>query len=240
MNAKVCIVIGAAREGTGRSLLSQYAHLDGPNRATIYCADGGLKNAETLKIRPDLLIGDFDSIISKSQHNAKVKDNHNSKAIDNYETLAHESRAENAIRLPVEKDETDLFACVLHGLKCGINKFILIYCTGGRLDHFMGAIAILEYLNGQGAEGMILDRQNQITLLREGSMSIKEDSQYPYLSLIPLDQTLLGVNMTGVKYPLHNATILREKGIAISNEISGNQATISIKEGSALIIKSRD
>ncbi len=238
MNAKLCVVIGAAKKGPSRSLLSRYAQLDGPNRATVYCADGGLHNAEILKLRTDLLIGDFDSI--KCSHNTEAKNSYKFKTEDIHETSLQENRIENLIRLPSEKDETDLFACVLQGLKTGVEEFILIYCTGGRLDHFMGSIAILEYINGQGAKGMILDRQNQITLLKEGEICITKDSNYRYLSLIPLDQMLLGVNMTGVKYPLKDATILREKGLSISNEICEDKAIISIRGGSALIIKSRD
>lgn len=240
MNEKLCIVIGAAKNGASRSLLSKYAHLEGPNRAVIYCADGGLHNAETLKLRPDLLIGDFDSIKQKCSHNSKAEHSKKTKAQENHETSILESRAENVIRLPSEKDETDLFSCVLQGLKSGVEEFILIYCTGGRLDHFMGAIAILEYINMQGAEAMILDSQNQITFIKEGEVSFMKDRKYRYLSLIPLEQKLLGVNMTGVKYPLKDATILREKGLSISNEICGGNATISIREGSALIIKSID
>lgn len=226
MPQRTCIVIGAAKKGIEHSLLSGYVHLEGPDRAAVYCADGGLSRAETLGIRPDVLIGDFDSIEAKDFRSS-------SNAI-------HKSGAKSIKRLPAEKDETDLFACVLDGLKSGFKKFILIYCTGGRLDHFMGAIALLDYINGQGAEGILLDQQNEITLLSKGALIIKADKRYPYLSLMPLDNQLTGVSMTGVKYPLLDAVVLRESGIGISNEILGDEASISIKEGSALIIKSRD
>ncbi len=226
MALKTCIVIGAAREGPETSLLSHYAELYGPDRATVYCADGGLKNAENLGICPDILLGDFDSLSPAD--------------VNRLSESGFYKEIETIKKLPPIKDETDLFACVLEGIASGYRKFILVYCTGGRLDHFMGVIAILDYLADHDAEGVIVDRQNEIRLIKKGVAKVLRDPAFPYISLIPLDKELTGVSMTGFKYPLTNALIRRDSGIGISNEISISEAVITIEAGRALLIRSRD
>jgi thiamine pyrophosphokinase len=226
MKKRVAVILGAAKTGIDRSLLNDYAVLDGPERALIYCADGGLIPAAELGLKPDFLIGDFDSLARTNPVQGLGS--------------ANAGMTGKIISLPAEKDETDLFACALDGLKSGITVFILIYCTGGRLDHFMGALAVLEYLADQGARGIVLDRQNEITLMGPGSRAIDKDSRYPYLSLIPLDERLTGVSLVGFKYPLVHAEILRKNGLCISNEVIEDKAHITLDGGRALLIRSKD
>ena len=226
MQERSCIIIGAAEQGPDRTLLAEYADLDGQNRALVICADGGFRHAETLGLKPDCLIGDFDSLKEEGWQIPK--------------DCSGKSGQLNIKRLKTEKDETDLFACVLEGLRGGFNDFILIYCTGGRLDHFMGAVAVLEYIFKQGAKGIILDTQNEMTILKDGTLILDKKTRFPYLSILPLDSKLVGVSITGVKYPLCDAVLYREIGLGISNEIMESQATIRIDSGTALIIRSRD
>lgn len=226
MKNKVAVIIGAAKTGIDRGLLNDYAVLEGPDRALIYCADGGLHPAAGLGLEPDFLIGDFDSLTRTNP----AQDLKMDKA----------GKAAKIIALPAEKDETDLFACALDGLNSGITTFLLVNCTGGRLDHFMGALAVLEYLADHGAKGIIIDLQNEITLMGPGSRTINKDSRYPYLSLIPLDERLAGVSLVGFKYPLVHAEVLRKNGLGISNEVIEDKAHITLGEGRAILIRSKD
>jgi len=218
-----CIIIGAAPGTFARELLDQAVGWDPEEKPYIYCADGGIRHAGELGLTPDMLIGDMDSAAGSQVGSFP------------------ESPAENVVRLPREKDVTDLFACVEDGLAKGFRDFTLIFCTGGRIDHFMAAAAILEYLSEKGAGGRILDSMNEMTFMRPGSVEIPNDHRFEYLSVIPLDQELSGITLAGVKYPLENATVRRpDMCLLISNEITGGKAVISTARGNALIIRSRD
>ncbi|MCL2126517.1 MAG: hypothetical protein FWH33_11115 [Oscillospiraceae bacterium] len=72
--------------------------------------DGGLRYLEQSHIKPDMIVGDFDSL----QYNPTYP---------------------NVITLSKEKDCTDTYAAVQNGLRLGYTNFHLYCCTGGRIDH---------------------------------------------------------------------------------------------------------
>ena len=49
-----------------------------------------------------------------------------------------------------------------------------------------------------------------------------------------------GVSIEGCKYPLENATLTSAYQYAISNEITGNCALVSVKKGGLYIVESAD
>lgn len=114
------------------------------------------------RLRPDFLIGDWDS---GSRPELDVP----------------------CMTLPVEKDMTDLQAAMDEALSMGISRLLLCGCTGGRLDHTMSNLLLLEWLADRGGEGMIVDEDNEVRLLRPGSTRFEDDPHYHYLSLAPLD-----------------------------------------------------
>ncbi|MEI8215889.1 MAG: thiamine diphosphokinase [Eubacteriales bacterium] len=222
MQSKACLVIGASKENQNWDFIKGYINYRDRESHYVYCADGGVENAYALGITPNMIIGDYDSI-----------------SIEPLD-IPNKGLKPGMITLPREKDETDLFACVLDGLEKGFEDFILMCCTGGRLDHFMGALAILEYLNLKKAKGLIIDNKNVIMFLKNGSLTLDKDEKFKYLSIIPLDETICGVSTKGLAYTLDRETLYREKGLGISNEIIGESGRVSIEKGSALIIRSLD
>ena len=77
----------------------------------IICADSGFKYAERLGLKPDILLGDFDS----------------------YSAVGNE--AENVITLPTEKDDTDAMYAAKVAMAKGFDEIILAGGIGGREDH---------------------------------------------------------------------------------------------------------
>ena len=53
-------------------------------------------------------------------------------------------------------------------------------------------------------------------------------------------EKVVGVTITGVKYPLDNYDMYGFNTLGISNEIVDDEATISIKDGILLVIESND
>ena len=60
------------------------------------------------------------------------------------------------------------------------------------------------------------------------------------MGIIPLDASLQGVTLRGLKYPLTDAVVSRSQVITISNEAVAPTYTISIGTGRALVIESKD
>lgn len=182
----------------------------------IICADGGQDLAYRLNIKPDVCIGDFDS----------------TSIVDHLDC--------EYIRYPAEKDITDGEACLEHALGQGFKEISFLGGIGGRLDHTLGALALLEEAADYDVSVELKDENNRVTLLKPGEVNCVMKKDYKYLSIVPLDSDVSGLCLRGVKYPLENAVISRSSTLCISNEILNDKAIVECENGYAYIIQSND
>lgn len=179
-------------------------------------ADAGLLTAKSLGIKPQILIGDFDSL-----------------------GIPDPKCADEIIQLPPEKDDTDTQLAVKTALERGAEEIVIIGGLSGRLDHTLSNLAILEDLYTRHVRAYITDGQNRVRFLRNDGVILPRDG-FRYLSLIAADPTVKGVSVDGCKYPLKKATLSRTNQYAVSNEILGNCALIEIRRGGVWIVESND
>ena len=201
---------------TGGTVRTQ--HITEHPKAEDLCiaADSGYHTAVALGERIDLLLGDFDSIGSIPRD------------------------AEFEIQqVPAEKDYTDTQLAVEIAISRGADEIIIIGGLTGRLDHTLSTLSILEDLHARGLHGRITDGQSRAHYLKSSSTLVAR-SAYKYLSLVAADEVVKGVDVEGCKYPLKRATLRRRLQFAVSNEITGNVAFISVRKGGVYVIESRD
>lgn len=55
-------------------------------------------------------------------------------------------------------------------LERGYRDFLLLGCTGGRLDHMMGNLAVLLYIRRRGGSALLADENNRARLLAPGTI----------------------------------------------------------------------
>ena len=178
----------------------------------IFC-DSGLKHMKNLQVQPSLIVGDFDS--------------HENPHLD-VETIV----------LPCEKDDTDTVYAVKEALKRGYDNFLLIGVVGARLDHTLGNVSILLYLDSLGKKGCIIDDYSEMEIVTDKPVPITE--VYSFFSLLNITGCAKGITITGAKYLLTNAEITCEYQYGVSNEVlSGQTAYVSVMEGCLLLIKDR-
>ena len=178
----------------------------------IFC-DSGLKHMKNLQAQPSLIVGDFDS--------------HENPHLD-VETIV----------LPCEKDDTDTVFAVKEAIKRGFNDFLLIGVVGARLDHTLGNVSILLYLDSLGKKACIIDDYSEMEIVTDKPVPITE--AHSFFSLLNITGCAKGITITGAKYPLTNAEITCEYQYGVSNEVlSGQTAYVSVLEGCLLLIKDR-
>ena len=68
---------------------------------------------------------------------------------------------------------------------------------------------------------------------------LEDAPHYHYLSIIPLDKTIKGVTLRGVKYPLEGADIIRGDTLTVSNEPAAPVMEITVEQGAVLVIRSQ-
>ncbi len=202
---------------TGGVIHPDNIHITPAEGDLIIAADSGLNNAKTLGLTVKTVVGDYDSLGHTPDVDADVE----------------------VITVPTEKDVTDTQLAVELALTRGATEVHIIGGLGGRLDHTLSNLAILEDLAEKRVRAVIEDGQNRVRLLRSDS-TILPRSGYTYVSLLALDPLCKGVEIEGVKYPLKGAKLERKFQYAVSNEITGNCCFISVRKGSLLIVESRD
>lgn len=176
----------------------------------IIAADGGYAYLKSLSIEPDMLIGDFDSL-DTVPHNCPV------------------------VTLPSEKDWTDTAAAIETGWSKGYRTFFIYGGTGGRPDHTMANIQCIADIAQRGGRGYIFDKDNIITAIHNDMVEFPSDSE-GYVSVFSHSDLSLGVNETGLKYSLCDATLKNTVPLGVSNEFTGEKSTISVRDGTLVIV----
>ncbi len=203
-----CVIVGAADIGR-YDIIKEYLKNDD---CFIYC-DAGLKHEKALGREADIIVGDFDS-------------------------AENPNRATETIVLPHVKDDTDTVFAAKEAMRRGYSEFLLVGVLGGRIDHTLGNIAILNMLHTAGCHGMIVDDHSEIEIIADKPAYVSDN--FSYFSLLNITGLCRGVTVKNALYPLENAELTTDFPLGISNEPLKNQtAEITVKEGRALLVRVR-
>ena len=206
LERKQCVILGAAP--IGQDALLQKAVRQG---RYLICADGGLDTARRLGEKPDLILGDFDSL----QGDLPTED--------------------EVIRLPVEKDDTDMLHAVKVGLAKGYQDFLLLGGLGGeRPDHAMANFCLLRYLDEHGGFGVLTDGKTAVRYLSHGTLPLA-GKPGTIVSVFPFGCEACTVSYEGLYYETDHTVLTLPDAMGVSNSMTGEQAVITLHAGSALI-----
>lgn len=175
----------------------------------VIAADAGLRYLEERGIEADLIVGDFD-------------------------TLHYVPDRANVLKLPAEKDDTDMFMAVKEGIRAGYAVFH-IYCgTGGRIDHTIANLQMLAYLAERKMQGYLLHRDCVLTMIKDREL-VFDAAASGYVSVFSHSEKSTGVYLRNLKYELHDATLTNNFPLGVSNEFVGKESRISVESGTLLI-----
>ena len=198
---KTCYIIGAGEIASLPLLCDCF----------VICADGGLRKAEEYGIKPDLIVGDFDSLGTVPNGN-------------------------NVIVHPIEKDDTDMFLAVRCGIERGFDDFVIYGGLGGRLDHTLANIQLLKYLAENEMSGVLVGDSTWITAIKNGRIDF-EESDKGIISVFSLTDKSFGVTIKNFKYETDRVELSSSFPLGVSNEFCGKKGSISVEDGTLLIIR---
>ncbi len=177
----------------------------------VLAADGGWRVCQSLGLTPDLLLGDFDS-------------------------LGEIPVFDHILRLPVEKDDTDMLRAVKEGLVRGEREFHLLGGMGGRRsDHTVANMQTLAYLAVHGARGWLYGDGERYTAICGADSLTLEKRDAGILSVFCLGADARGVTIEGAQYELKNAALTAVFPLGVSNHFIGKTVRISLERGCLLI-----
>lgn len=185
---------------------------------SMICADSGANHAFALRLVPDIIIGDLDSI------DQAVKEEYVLKGVE-------------ILQFPQEKDYTDGELAVMEAAKRGAKELLILGAFGGRIDQELANI----YLLAQYA--LLFDK---MTLWGEGFTAIlvqpgKElrirGQKGDTVSLIPLSPVAEKVTLEGFQYPLKNDDLPIGATRGLSNRLLSGEGIVRYAAGSLLLIQ---
>lgn len=165
-------------------------------------------------IKPDVVIGDFDSYKGSIE-------------------------CENIIRFPVKKDDTDSALAVKYAIEKGYKKIIIFGAIGGMLDHTIANISLLGSQIINGVKIILVDNENVIFPVYNEKISF-DSSASGRISVFSLTNESYGVFEKGLLYSLKNYTLSNLHALGVSNEFIGENAEISVENGILLVYTSKN
>lgn len=192
----------------------------------VICADGGTHHALVLGLRPNLLVGDLDSVSDEDRQTA-------------------EDVGAEIIRYSSDKNETDLELALQHALERRPDAIVIAAALGARLDQTLGNLSLLSDPSLAALDVRFDDGVEEVFFCRGRSETSSRAPRWiqgrsgDIVSLLPWGASVKGIRTEGLRWPLNGEALYPEKTRGISNEMIGERAVIQIESGTLLIIRRR-
>jgi len=183
--------------------------------ALVLSVDGGIENTVKLALKPDIVIGDMDSIDRKRYRK--------------------ELSSAQVISVHPEKDESDTQLAAQYALDMGIKDITFAGVCGGRLDHTFANIMLLASPDMEKADVRIVTEDSQAFVMdRSGTVKGKPGRLISIFSITPHTSF---VRTTGLKYELKDERLEQSPARGLSNVFTSEEAALEFTGGKVLIIK---
>ena len=181
----------------------------------VVAADSGIRHADVLDVTPDLIVGDFDSATSTD--------------LERYPNVPRQT-------YPVRKDLLDLELALDEATARGATDLVIVGALGGRLDQTLAALFIAARYR-EDYRVMLHSGYSAAYPLRTGNvleLNVQAGLTFSVLSLSPVSR----LSLVGSSYPLTQTELPFGVGLGVSNETTVAPLTVTLHEGSALLLLS--
>lgn len=184
----------------------------------VICCDGGVRHLLNSGIRPDVIIGDMDSIDPADLENFAAQ-------------------GTKIIKYPETKDFTDTELALDYAIDLKPEEIFIWCALGGRLDHTLANVFLLCKGQEKGIKTYLMDEYSEAFVLDKEVSFANEKGKT--VSLVALTPEVTGITLSGFLYSLQENTLIMGESRGISNMINDDRAVISIKKGKLLVVNYR-
>lgn len=194
----------------------EYAPLENNDKYDcVIACDRGYENALKMGLKPDLVIGDFDSCGKAVEDGIQIQ------------------------KLSPIKDDTDTISAVKYALKEGYKNITVCCAFGGRFDHSYANVQTALYILEHGVRPVICGSGTELYAIHNGSIRISK-KEGCYLSVFSASDKCEGVSISGTAYELSDAALTNSYPLGVSNEWTADEAQISVKSGTLVVVISKN
>ncbi len=184
----------------------------------VICVDGAARYLHQIRQRPDLMVGDMDSV-----HEADLAWIESAQIpVNRYET---------------RKDYTDTEIAIDAALEKKAEMITVAGAVGSRVDHSISNLLLLKKIADAGVEGMISDSDYEVMYLwKDRRLNWKKGE---VVSFVPVSEKETSVTLEGFEYPLQEKILSQGTSLCISNVVKKDNPCVKIKNGSLLAIRNK-
>jgi thiamine pyrophosphokinase len=181
----------------------------------VIAADGGGNHLAALGFRPDVVVGDMDSLASEIWE-------------------AWETAGTTIKVYSTEKDETDLELALLYGLERYEEDIEVFGTLGGRLDQMLANILLLAHPAFAGRRVTLVEADQRAWLVRDETEIVGQKGDR--VSLIPLGGDVRISRTDGLQWKLVDEVLEFGPARGISNLMVANTAVVVVEAGLLLCV----
>jgi thiamine pyrophosphokinase len=181
----------------------------------IIAADGGASHCASLGLRPDVVIGDLDSLDPDEQHSLREAE---------IEIIQH----------PRRKDFTDLELAIQYAKEQGLREIVILGALGARWDQTIANVLLPAAFSAMRIR--IVDGAHEFIFIHPQERVEVCGSPGDLVSLIPLAGDAHGITTENLEYPLSSGDLSFGSTRGVSNVLLKDCASITLEEGLLLCI----
>jgi thiamine pyrophosphokinase len=185
----------------------------------IVAADGGALGATRLGLRPDLVVGDLDSLAPSEVERIRRE----GIEVEAWPVTKDASDAELALRAALARDP--------------VAVTILGALGGSRFDHALANVWLLALPEAAGREAALLDGRTRVRLLTAPGRLDLSGRPGDLVTLLAFGGDADGVTTEGLAYPLRDEPLAAGPSRGLSNVRSDRRAGVAVRAGRLLVIE---
>lgn len=193
--------------------------------AMVVAADSGLHAAHAAGLKVDYVVGDMDSV-----------------SLDALALAVREGA--RALRHPTDKDASDLELALdlvmeevsgrASGESGSVPDVVVVGSGSGRLDHLLTWVSVV---GSPRYRSLRIDAfLGDTRLLPVHDRRRFSGDPGATVTLLALHGPASGVNVTGLRWPLHDETLVAGSSRGLSNELYGTEATVEVHDGVVTVV----
>lgn len=177
----------------------------------VIAVDGGFAHLERIGVKPDMAVGDFDS-------------------------LGYVPRCRQVARFPVHKDKSDMELAMEKALRYRHGELVVYGGIGGRLDHTIANLQLFARFSEQGAYVTAVADSFAVRLLTGPDVfELPQDVDAGTVSVFSANDRVEGVIERGMAYSLDDEPLTNRTSRGLSNELVGEAATVAVERGTLYV-----
>lgn len=176
----------------------------------VIAVDGGFASLEKIGRRPDMALGDFDS-------------------------LGYVPRGIRVVRFSAEKDASDMELALARAKTERADSVFVFGGLGRRLDHTLANLQLFARMSEQGLHVTAIGQEEAIIFLTGPDIFEAPAQECGTVSVFAMSDTCTGVFERGLKWELDDAALTNRTSLGLSNELIGEAVMIGVETGTIAI-----